>query len=315
MYGTEDHHQYVRLLTALELLRHRDAYECTDGILGSLPMATASYSRLVTEAVTMGEYAELSHIYAVSAAYGVVIQSYMPAITVGYDYYTRRVAGRDVRVQSATKFTVMWTMTHVPVRAADFVANHFVLLAERSIASLSVSHDDDADVTDDDTSTSLVADLPSVSDDVDTGDGDVSTTGVTELPVAESVSAAVDADSDDNTTAVVTELPAAESVTDLPRSDGLNTVEVLDILRRTESDRVLSRIPRGRKDNVHVYCVVSNTANVQRKHDGKNNAFVDDCGAWQSNAHGCNYPYLLDDSAPPKRIFLPEIHGQVLSRT
>ena len=82
MYGTEDHHQYVRLLTALELLRHRDAYECTDGILGSLPMATASYSRLVTEAVTMGEYAELSHIYAVSAAYGVVIQSYMPAITI-----------------------------------------------------------------------------------------------------------------------------------------------------------------------------------------------------------------------------------------
>ena len=26
-------------------------------------------------------------------------------------------------------------------------------------------------------------------------------------------------------------------------------------------------------------------------------------GNWQSNAHECNYPYLLDDSAQPKWLF------------
>ena len=49
--------------------------------------------------------------------------------------------------------------------------------------------------------------------------------------------------------------------------------------------------------------MVNNTGNVERKHNGRYNAFSDDCGAWQCNSHTCNYPYLLMDNGQPKRIF------------
>jgi len=80
----------------------------------------------VFEALNAGRVRR-THIYAVSAALGVVVQSRMPTITAGYDHYTRRVVARGVCAQAALRFTVM----RVPQRAADFVANHFVLLATR----------------------------------------------------------------------------------------------------------------------------------------------------------------------------------------
>jgi len=49
----------------------------------------------------------------------------MPVITTGYDHYTRHVVGRSIRAVTAPRFTV----TRAPQRAADFVANHFLLLA------------------------------------------------------------------------------------------------------------------------------------------------------------------------------------------
>jgi len=89
--------------------------------------------------------------------------------------------------------------------------------------------------------------------------------GLTEQQPADESTSAVDDDAVNTTTAVNTETQDAENVTDLPRSDGLNTVQVLDILRgaQVDSSSVLGCIPRGRKDNV--YCVVSNTTNVNRK--------------------------------------------------
>jgi len=304
LYGTEEHHEYVRLRTAIELMTYHDTYDIADGILSSSAVAPASYSRLLKDAVTLGEYAELAHIYAVSAAFDLVVQSYMPSATVGYDHYTRRVVGRGVCPQAAPKFTIMWTMTHVPRRAAEFVANHFVLLTERSRTSLSVEHDGDDDnvaisgEANGDTSTTSDAELSSVYNTADCDYTDASTISATEHSVA---SVIVDTDGVDGVPDDVTQLAVAESVTELPRPDGLNTAEVVNIIHSVNSDCVLSRIPRGRKDNV--YCVVSNVANVQHKCNGKNNAFDDDCGAWQSNAHWCNYPYLIDDNGLPKRIF------------
>jgi len=55
----------------------------------------------------------------------------------------------------------------------------------------------------------------------------------------------------------------AADMTPLPRTDGLSMSEILEILRRSASTNVQSRIPFGRKDNV--YCVFSNnTVNNDR---------------------------------------------------
>ena len=71
----------------------------------------------------------------------------------------------------------------------------------------------------------------------------------------------------------------AADIIPLPRTDSLSMSEILELLRRSASTNVLSRIPFGRTDNV--YGVVSNTINndcVGRR------VFDDDCGAWQSDA-------------------------------
>jgi len=39
LYGTEDRHDYIRLLTAIELVTHHDDYESPAGVLSSLPVA------------------------------------------------------------------------------------------------------------------------------------------------------------------------------------------------------------------------------------------------------------------------------------
>ena len=86
------------------LLTHRDDYQSPAGILSSLSVTPAPHPRLVYEAVTLGEYGELAHTYAASAALGIATQSYMPAITAGYDHYT-------CRVQEAGKLSRIFVLT------------------------------------------------------------------------------------------------------------------------------------------------------------------------------------------------------------
>ena len=116
----------VWLLMTIELITLRClSYESADGILALLHVAPTLHSHLITEALTLSEYAEVAHIYAISVAFSIVVQSYMPAITVGYDYYTRRVVGHGVHAQASPRFTEMCILK----QNADFMANHFVLLA------------------------------------------------------------------------------------------------------------------------------------------------------------------------------------------
>ena len=59
-----------------------------------------------------------------------------------------------------------------------------------------------------------------------------------------------DADAIDSAVADIKEISTVESVTALQCSDGLNTIEVLEIIRSVTSDRVLSHIPRRCKEDV-----------------------------------------------------------------
>ena len=130
-YGSQEYHIYLRICTASEILTHCDVYDVNSAtalpeMVESLP--SSSVDSLLTDALTPDAYAELAHLYAFSAALGVVFTSYMPmssAITT-FNPYTRNVVGRRVRPTGATCYTVMWTSTTVPARMRDFQPNHFV---------------------------------------------------------------------------------------------------------------------------------------------------------------------------------------------
>ncbi len=60
MFGTEDAHVYVRVITAIELIENRAYYDSDDTTgefstqLRNLPMPTSPYSQLVSSVTTLG---------------------------------------------------------------------------------------------------------------------------------------------------------------------------------------------------------------------------------------------------------------------
>ena len=89
----------------------------------------------------------------------------------------------------------------------------------------------------------------------------------------------------------------------LPRPDGLSTVDVLQLLRRSSEDvHVVTSIPRGVKNNV--YCVLDHGTNYDRHVKGQNSVYDDDCGVWASSKNrSAIYPYVVDDDGDMTRVF------------
>ena len=105
---------------------------------------TSQYSVLVTDALMTGNYAEMIHLYAISAAFGVTIQSYIPpsaCVGLAASLYTTVVAGRDVRRTAVPAFTLMWS-TLTPT-ASNPPFNHIVPLVNK----LTAKPVDDGDFT------------------------------------------------------------------------------------------------------------------------------------------------------------------------
>jgi hypothetical protein len=113
-YGTEQHHTFVRLLAACEIIEHETTYDVQSGdcCLKDDRVLTSSYRSILNDALVDGQYAELLHLFAVSAALGVAFQSYVPpTAAVGHadSPYTVVVAGRGVRRTTTPAFTLMWS--------------------------------------------------------------------------------------------------------------------------------------------------------------------------------------------------------------
>ena len=75
LYGEQRHHMYVRVMTAVELLKHRRYYDVhSKDYTGALDVNDAvyvgDYNNLLDMVLTEGGYAELMHLYAISAAIG-----------------------------------------------------------------------------------------------------------------------------------------------------------------------------------------------------------------------------------------------------
>ena len=78
LYGTQVMHESLRFRTAVQLLLNRDTYDVDSDvfILKNEPVFTPEYRELVRLVLTDGNDAELVHVFALSAAISLTIQSY-----------------------------------------------------------------------------------------------------------------------------------------------------------------------------------------------------------------------------------------------
>lgn len=138
LFGTESSHHHIRLLAALEMVEHRQFYDCDSAdyrdLVAELELVSDSYPELVHSVTTPSSYAEILHIFAVSAALGLPMQSYCPPArsdTFRSGPLTRRIYGRGVRPATIPRVVVMWTAAKMPKQSAPFRPNHFVPLQAR----------------------------------------------------------------------------------------------------------------------------------------------------------------------------------------
>ena len=130
------HHKYLCLLTAIELILNRNSYDTgksDNNFINDIRIVTSSYRKLVGDALKDGEYSEMGHIYALSAALQIPIKSYFPPCAQEElsSAFCKLVCARDVNCMEAFVH-VMWTSTCVPVSKEKLSINHFVPLVKSS---------------------------------------------------------------------------------------------------------------------------------------------------------------------------------------
>lgn len=139
MYGHEDNHLLLRLVTALEIAENRSNYDITAkdhvDMIRDDRVVLDTYDALLRAAARPGSFSDLLHMYAASAALNLPIHSYCPPTTFGSEFLsgplTRRVYGRGVRQTAIPDVTIMWSQFNVPVRMRDFLPNHFTVLCKK----------------------------------------------------------------------------------------------------------------------------------------------------------------------------------------
>jgi len=119
LFRDQCHHSFVRFKAATEIIEHRSYYNhhSADFVVTDNRMPTASFDKLLSDVLINGDYAEITHLYAISAAFESTIQSYMPptsAISGGSNPYTCVIASRHLRTSMAPVCTLMWTSLSVP---------------------------------------------------------------------------------------------------------------------------------------------------------------------------------------------------------
>ena len=81
MTGTQDYHSLLRLMVALELILNRSSYDTKrkyNDFLNDTRIVTSDYKELVADAMIDKTFAEMAHMYALSAALCKPVQSYYP---------------------------------------------------------------------------------------------------------------------------------------------------------------------------------------------------------------------------------------------
>jgi hypothetical protein len=82
LYGDQLSHQFLRLLTSLEMILHKDYYDASRDecqcLINDSRLFVPPYMEAVKAVCTLAAYVEMLHIFAASAAVNMPIQSYCP---------------------------------------------------------------------------------------------------------------------------------------------------------------------------------------------------------------------------------------------
>ena len=326
MTGSEMYHKLIRLETALELIVFRDKYDHNSktkhDFLSDSRIVTSSSSKLIEDAVKLGSYSELAHIYATSAFVRQPIRSYYPPQLhpeLTSEVFTRTVVGRDVKL-SNTVICIMWTSACVPSTANSFTPNHFVPIVRKpnGASPICVNIDNSinydvtniVDVTDTDVTDADVDNTDTTNIDV-TDDGTGSMTevvkddvtdisvGVTDtVMTVEETEMTVDVNADADV--IQNDDDDDDDIDDIDDDDNpakgkltpycfMETSKAVNLLLNTET--CYEHIPGGKKENV--FFVLNNESN-QAKREGKGkSSFSDDCGVWESGSGTTPATYYL----------------------
>ncbi|XP_035685260.1 uncharacterized protein LOC118421864 [Branchiostoma floridae] len=316
LFGKEDYHVLIRLLTALEIFSYQAYYDFKDpnniDLVKDDRVEKPDYEKLLktVTGVSDGGYSYQVTVYAASAALGVAIQTYLPPtglnMELASDPHTRKVHGRGVRPTSDTAVTVMWTQAGF-AKGHNFHADHFVVLKPRdaidsynlvsgpedeegsepevapSLSFLSPgSQDSDpsplpSPESISDESTTLTDLLEVMSNVGDEGDGSEGSVNLDMYDIDYPATPSEGSSDDDEDDTPVSTAAGGHS---LPKPGTyLSSDDLFDILTDVEVTP-LECIPPGQKQDC--YFVFDNTANVQRQESHQTVRKCDDSGAWKS---------------------------------
>ena len=134
-YGTQEHHIQLRLRSSIEIILNHIHYDTShrrhvDHIKDNR-IITDSYDKLVKSVCQLGCFQQMIHIFALSAALEIPLQTFFPPTSPNQfltEPNSRRVFGRGVSSAKSPSVNIMWTMMHCPENGRDFRPNHFVPL-------------------------------------------------------------------------------------------------------------------------------------------------------------------------------------------
>ena len=151
LYGTEQHHVMLRLLTAVEILSHRSMYDLSDSncqcpFKDSNNIVVPPYKELCLEITTDSAYQDTLAAFALSKAVDRRTQMYFPQLDGSLD------SSPLTRIHNGSapgnKVVLMWSSLGVIPSTGPVKIDHFVPLVKMSTANgniIAVNDSDDAD--------------------------------------------------------------------------------------------------------------------------------------------------------------------------
>ena len=141
LYGNEEHHELLRLRTAVEVLKYPQWYDisredCRCPFKNEVELVLPDYYRLCCEASTVGSECDVMILYALSSVIGRPIQSYFPPLngSVLPSPLTRQIKGRYDFPVSGKSFVIMWSsLSQISTTSVCVDINHFVPLVEKRV--------------------------------------------------------------------------------------------------------------------------------------------------------------------------------------
>ncbi len=145
LYGTQEMHEYLRFITAVQIIKNPQLYDNSSEnfVIKDERVLTAPYSELIKNAMKIGCYLELIHLFALSATIDLKIQSYcIPLSYMGFNLhpYTIVIDGNNCKHQlpecQSDLITIMWTNTFLTPTPPD--PNHCVVLIPRYFSNAGI---------------------------------------------------------------------------------------------------------------------------------------------------------------------------------